>query len=97
MLARYFELLAFILDFAEQAHVLYRDRGLVSKRRDQFDLLVDERLYFRAGQGQSADRDALSQHRDAENCAEVSQSRRFNQSVLWISPYVGDMNHPTFN
>src|SRR5262249_48120349 len=97
VLARLFKLAALVLDFVEEPHVLNRDCGLVGERRDQLDLLVREWLYFRTRQGQNADWNALAQHWDAESCAEVAQSRRFNQGIFWISPYIGNMNRPTFN
>ena len=97
VLACLFKLPALVLDFIKQAHVLDRNRGLVSEHCDKFDLLVGEWLYFRAHQSQDADRDALAQHWDAESCTEVAQSRRFNQGIFLISPYIGNMNHPTFN
>src|SRR5271167_3704632 len=48
-------------------------------------------------QGKDADWDAFAQHWDAKNCAEVAQSRRFDQGVFRISLYVGNMNHPTLS
>ena len=96
VLARFFKLPALFLDFIEQAHVLDGNRGLVGKRRDQLDLLIGEWPYLRACQAQKADWDAFAQHWDAENCAEVAQSWRFNQGIFWISLYVGDMNYSTF-
>src|SRR6516165_2636451 len=97
VLARLFKLPALVLDFVEQAHVFDGNGGLVGKCRDQLDLLVGEGLYFRARQGQNAGWNALAQHWDAESCAEVAESWRFNQGIFWISPYIGNMNHPTFN
>src|SRR5262249_39228336 len=49
-LARLRQLAAFVLDFVEQPHVLDRDHRLVSKGRNQFDLLVSERTYDRSRQ-----------------------------------------------
>src|SRR6516164_5346806 len=97
VLARLLKLAALVLDFIEQAHVLYRDRGLVGEGRDQFDLLIGEWSYFRARQGEHADRDALPQHWDAEDCAEIAQSRRFDEGVFGISLYVWNMNHAAFD
>ena len=84
------------LNALEQPHVLDRDRRLVGEGRDQLDLLVGEWPHFRARQGQDADRDALAQHRDAENRAEIAQSLRLDQRIFRIGLYVGDMNHPAF-
>ena len=78
----------------EQAHVLDCNRGLVGECRDQLDLFVGERPHFRARQAQHADRDALAQHRDGENCAVIAQSLPLNQGVFRISLYVGDMHRP---
>src|SRR5262249_29297197 len=97
MLARFFELPALVLDFIKQSNVLDSNCCLVSEGRDQLDLFVGERLYFRACQGQHADRDTLAQHWDAESCAVISQSLGFDQGVFWISLYIGNMNHPTFD
>src|SRR6516225_7769596 len=72
------------------------DRGLIGEGRDQLDLLVGERLYFRARQGEHADRNTLAQHWDAESCAVNSQPLCFDQGVFWISPYFGNRNDATF-
>ena len=80
----------------EQAHVLDRDRRLVGKCRDQLDLLVGEWPHFRARQSQDANRDALAQHWNAEDCAVIAQSLRLDQGIFRISHYVGDMNDPAF-
>ena len=84
------------LDALEQPHVLDRDRRLVGERRDQLDLLVGERPHLRTGQDQDADRDALAQHRNAENRAVIAQFLRLAQGVFRISLYVGDMNYSAF-
>src|SRR6516225_972524 len=97
VLACLLKLAALVLDFVEQPHVLDGDRGLIGEGRDQLDLLVGERLYFRARQGEHADRNTLAEHWDAESCAVISQPLCFDQGVLWISPYVGNMNYSTFN
>jgi hypothetical protein len=97
VLARLFELSALVLDFVKQPHILDRNRGLVGKCRDQFYLLVGEWLYFRPRQTQDADWNAFAQHWDAEDRAVISQSLCFDQSVLWISLYIGNMHHATFS
>ena len=48
MLARFLKLPALVLDFIEQPHIFDCNRSLVGKCGDQLDLLVGERLYFRA-------------------------------------------------
>ena len=78
MLARFFKLPALVLDFVEQPHILDRNRSLVGKCRDQLDLLVGERLYFRARQAQKADWHAFALHWDAEDRAVISQSLCFD-------------------
>src|SRR5262249_42794935 len=97
VLARLFKLPALVLNFVKQPHVLNRNRSLVGKGRNQFDLLVGEWSYFRACQSQDADRDVLAQHWNTESCAKVAQSRRFNEGVFRISLYVGNMNDATFD
>src|SRR5262249_52370633 len=97
VLARDFELPALVLNFVKQPHVLDCNRSLVGKGRNQFDLLIGEGSYFRARQSQNADRDALAQHWDAESCAKVAQSRRFNEGVFRICLYVRNMNDATFD
>src|SRR5262249_43021563 len=97
VLASDLKLMAFVLNFVKKPHLLDRNRSLVGKGRNQFDLLIGEGSYFRARQSQNADRDALAQHWDAESCTKVAQSRRFNEGVFRISLYVGNMNDVTFN
>ena len=92
MLARLFKLAALVLDFVEQPDVLDGDCCLVGKGRNQLDLLVGERLYFRARQGQHTDRHALAQHGNAEDRAVISQSLCFDRGVFGVSLYVGNMN-----
>src|SRR4029077_19268105 len=96
MLARLFKLSALFLDFIKQPHVLNRDRGLVGEGRDQFNLLISEWPYLRACQAQKADGHAFAHHWDAEDRAVIPQSLCFNQGIFWISFYVGNMNHSTF-
>ena len=81
----------------KQAHVLDRDRRLVGKSCDQFDLLVGEWPHFRARQDQHADWDALAQHRDAKHRAVTAQSLPLDQGVFRVGLYVGDVNDSPSN
>src|SRR5207249_8444296 len=47
-LAGHFKLTALVLNFVEQARVLYGDDGLVGKCAEQSDLFIRERLHLRA-------------------------------------------------
>src|SRR6516162_6984001 len=97
VLTRLFQLPALVLNFVEETYILNRDSGLVGECRDEFDLLVGERLYFRARQDQNTDRHALTQHGNAEDRAVISQSLCFDRGVFGVSLYVGNMNDATLS
>src|SRR5262249_801090 len=59
-------------------------------------LLVGKWADLLARQNQDANWDALAQHRNSEDRAEIAQSLRLHEGVFRISLYVGDMNHPAF-
>ena len=84
------------LNTLEQSHVLDRDRGLVGKGRNQFNLFIGEWPDFGTRQRQDADRDALAKHRNAEDGAKTAQSLRLDKGVFRISLHVGNMNHFAF-
>ncbi len=96
MLARDFELAAFVLDFVEQSHVFDGDCCLVGKCRNQFDLLAGEWPHVRARQNQHPDRHALTQHWNAKNRAKIAQSLCLYPGIFRIGFDIGDMDHPTF-
>src|SRR6266404_4273365 len=84
------------LDLIEQSDIFDRDRCLVGKSRDQFDLLLGKRTRLRARQGDYADRNALAQHRNGEHSAETTQSLRFGKGVVGVCLNVGNVNHGPF-
>src|SRR5260370_2050703 len=84
------------LDLIEQSDIFDRDRCLVGKSRDQFDLLLGKRTRLRARQGDYADRNALAQHRNGEHSAETTQSLRFGKEVVGVCLNVGNVNHGPF-
>ena len=95
-LARLRQLLALVLDFVEQPHVLDRDHRLVGEGRDQLDLLVGERPRPRVCPDHCANRDALAQHRHAEHRAEAAQSLRLWPVVFRVGQDVGNLDRLAF-
>ncbi len=95
-LARLRQLAALVLDFIEQPHVLDRDRRLVSKRTDQFDLLFGERSHLGARQSQNADRDAVAQHRHAQHGAKAAQLLGLGPGIFRVGRHIGDMYNLAF-
>src|SRR5262249_28488212 len=74
------------LDPFKQSHVLDRYRGLVGKGCDQLDLLVGKWPDLLARQNQDANWDALAQHRNREDSAEIAQSLRLHEGVFRNQP-----------
>ena len=70
--------------------------GLVGEGRHELDLLVGERPYLGARQGQNADGDAVAQHRHAKHGAEAAQLLGLGPSIFRVGRYIGDMYNPTF-
>src|SRR6516165_10266124 len=96
MLARLFELPAFVLDFIEQPHVLDGDARLVGEGRRQVDLLVSEGANGIAHKDNGADRMALAQQRYAEDRAIPDLLLCFLKSIFGISQDIGDLNRFAF-
>ena len=67
VLAGHFKLTALVLNFVEQARVLYGDDGLVGKCAEQSDLFIRERLHLRASQCEHADRFTLPHQWDGDD------------------------------
>src|SRR5262245_32076810 len=84
------------MEFLGQTYVLDRDRCLVGGSRYQFDLLVGERPHLGARQSQTAGRDALAQHRHAEDRAVAAQPLGLCPGVVRVGQDIGDMDHPPF-
>jgi hypothetical protein len=83
VLARHFQLAAFVLDFVEQPDVLDGDDGLPCETRHKFDLLVGERTDFLAVNANDADQLIVLEHRDAENGAITAD--RDGSDHKWIA------------
>src|SRR4029450_9303588 len=92
-LARLRQLPALVLDFVEQPHVLDGDHRLVSKGRNQLDLLVSERTYDRSRQIEHPNRDPRAYQRSPQDGANASTALdRLGPGVFRVDADVGDMN-----
>jgi hypothetical protein len=68
----------------EEADVFDGNHSLVGKSLSEFDLLIGERLNYRSGEHKRADRNTVSQQRDAEIATEATQLLPFGKNIFGI-------------
>src|SRR5262245_58737971 len=92
VLARDLELVALILNFFKQPHVLDCNHSLVGKSGGQLDLLVGKRSYGLAAQNDNADWISFAQERQPENCVKTSLPCDSSHRIFWIALKVSNLN-----
>ena len=95
-IARLRQLLALILDFVEQPHILDCDYRLVGEGGHQLDLSIREASDGSAHEHDHADRRSLAQERNAEYAASTKVSGRISQGELVVVQNVGYMDDIAF-
>src|SRR6266568_1305823 len=88
VLARLFKLPAFVLNLAEQAHVLDGNHGLVCECRRQLYLLVGEWTHLRSFQHKHTDWGAFAQQWNSEHRPKIKPPRSLNEPVLRIGLHI---------
>jgi hypothetical protein len=85
-------LLKRLAQLAQKPRVLYRDDRLVGESTHQFDLPVAERFDASATDRHGADRFALAQQRDAEDCTHLADRYNVGMRVFGIGGDIGDLD-----
>ena len=80
----------------EQAHVLDGDHRLVGKGGQKLDLLVVERPYVAAHQGDHTDRRPLTHERNAEQGTKVAQFPGIRPGIFGVIFHIGDLGDFAF-
>ena len=86
------ELVALVLDFVKQAHVLNSNHSLIGESGGQLDLLVTKRFYCLATQNDNADRVSFTQERQPQEGVKTSPSCDSSHPKFGVSLNVRNMN-----